>query len=81
MDLPEIPKLEPGVFCHAQTPLPLDEEAEAADQAVKCLDSEGLLLAIVSNKTVQDATGLDRQGLLRKFSASWSAESAFREGE
>ena len=49
------------------------------DASAQGLDSEGLLMSLVSSETVQEATGLDRQGLLRKFSASWSAESAFKE--
>ncbi|KAI0701799.1 hypothetical protein BC835DRAFT_1411283 [Cytidiella melzeri] len=79
--LPSPPTLNPGEFRGRSAPIILDDAAEEVppEKTFASLDPEPLLLAIVSNKTVQDATGLDRQGLLRKFSAPWSAESAYRE--
>lgn len=43
------------------------------------LSSQSALMSIISNQSVQEATGLDRPGLLRRFSAKWTAESALRE--
>ncbi|KAI0092076.1 hypothetical protein BDY19DRAFT_928213 [Irpex rosettiformis] len=79
--LPLLSTLEAGEFGPQQNfvPLPVGPETVSVEKAYALLDQEALMLAIVSNKTIQDATGMDRQGLLRKFSASWSAESAFRE--
>ncbi|KAI0347191.1 hypothetical protein BDW22DRAFT_1351558 [Trametopsis cervina] len=78
--LPPLPDVHPGDFGGRHTAIPVnDGEPVPSEQIFAALDSEALLLAIVSNKTIQDATGLDRQGLLRKFSAPWSAEIAFRE--
>lgn len=75
--LPDLPELSPGAFHAPRQPIPVTDAA--ADSAVRALDTEGLLLALVSSETVQEATSLDRQGLLRKFTVSWSAESAFRD--
>lgn len=38
-------------------------------------------MAIVSCTNVQDATGLDKEGLLRRLAAQWTAESAFKNCE
>ena len=81
--LPPLPTLEPGEIGNVHNAVLFASESEevSLQEVYPLLDPEALILAIVSNKTVQDATGLDRQGLLRRFSASWSAESAFRECE
>jgi hypothetical protein len=42
------------------------------------MSSEAALAAITSNQSVQEATGLDRQGLLRRFSVKWTADAALR---
>lgn len=36
-------------------------------------------MAIISNQNVQEATGLDRPGLLRRFSMKWTPESALKD--
>jgi hypothetical protein len=33
-------------------------------------------MAIVTSQRVQEATGLDRQALLRRFAQQWTADSA-----
>ncbi|PSS05382.1 hypothetical protein PHLCEN_2v3871 [Hermanssonia centrifuga] len=76
--LPPLSDVEPGRFHPAREPISFDATNVDAEK-VHQLDSQGLLMAITSNKTVQDATGMDRQGLLRKFTAPWSAESAFKD--
>lgn len=43
------------------------------------VDVEAVLAAITSNQSVQEATGLDKNGLLRRFSAKWTAEAALRD--
>ncbi|KAF7793699.1 hypothetical protein EIP86_004815 [Pleurotus ostreatoroseus] len=76
-DLPNLHGMVPGAFQPPQEPSTFaNGTTPSADNM--SIDSQGLLTSIVSNKTVQDATGLDRQDLLRRFTASWSAESAFR---
>lgn len=42
---------------------------------------EAALSALASSKRVQDTTGLDRQGLLRRFAQPWSPEYALSECE
>ncbi|GJE84131.1 hypothetical protein PsYK624_002070 [Phanerochaete sordida] len=75
--LPTLPDASQGSFHAPRTPVPMAESAP--EGSVRALDTEGLLLALVSCETVQEATSLDRQGLLRKFTAPWSAESSFKE--
>lgn len=75
-NLPHLPEPEPGVFHSSRRPTSVLDAP--SDLSVQDLDSEGLLLALVSHQTVQDATGLDRQGLLRKLTAQWTAESALK---
>ncbi|EKM59162.1 uncharacterized protein PHACADRAFT_181156 [Phanerochaete carnosa HHB-10118-sp] len=77
--LPTLPEPSPGTFHTPQEPSAFAFAAAAADDSVRALDCEGLLLALVSCETVQEATSLDRQSLLRKLTASWSAESAFKD--
>lgn len=45
------------------------------------VNAEEALSLIVSCKNVQEATGLDRQGLLRRLTAQWSAEAALKDCE
>jgi hypothetical protein len=45
------------------------------------VNAETALMAIVSSERVQEATSLDRQGLLRRFAQQWSPDSALRECE
>lgn len=45
------------------------------------VNAEEALSLIVSSKSVQEATGLDRQGLFRRLTAQWSAEAALKDCE
>lgn len=45
------------------------------------VNAEEALSLIVSSKNVQEATGLDRQALLRRLTAQWSAEAALKDCE
>lgn len=45
------------------------------------VDAQEALSLIVSCKNVQEATGMDRQVLLRKLTAHWSAEAALKDCE
>ena len=45
------------------------------------VNAETALMALVSGERVQEATSLDRQGLLRRFAQQWSPDSALRECE
>lgn len=54
---------------------------KSTDIRIPVVDSEGLLMAIVSNQKVQETTSLDRQGLLRRLTAQWTPEAAFAQGE
>lgn len=45
------------------------------------VDAEEAISLIVSSKNVQETTGMDRQGLLRRFTAQWSAAAALKDCE
>lgn len=45
------------------------------------VNAEEALSLIVSSKNVQEATGLDRQGLLRRLATQWSAHAALKDCE
>ena len=40
------------------------------------VNAETALMALVTSQRIQEATGLDRQGLLRRFAQPWTADSA-----
>jgi protein EFR3 len=43
------------------------------------VDTEAALLALVSSPNLQEATQLDRQGLLRRFNVRWTPQSALKD--
>jgi hypothetical protein len=45
------------------------------------VDPELAIMAIASNQNAQKSAGLDRQGLLRRFAAIWTAESSLKDCE
>jgi hypothetical protein len=45
------------------------------------VNAEEALAILVSSKSVQEATGLDRQALLRRCSAKWTVDTALRDGK
>lgn len=45
------------------------------------VDADEALSLIVSSKTVLEATGMDRQGLLRRLTVQWSVEAALKDCE
>ncbi|EGN93012.1 hypothetical protein SERLA73DRAFT_98316 [Serpula lacrymans var. lacrymans S7.3] len=62
-----------------QVPFPPVEPDTIVTTSWQGVDAEEALSLIVSARATQEATGLDRQGLLRRFSAKWSAESALKD--
>lgn len=76
--LPPLRSLEPGVFPEPCDPVPLPD---GSYEGTTGFNAESLLDILASRKTVQEATGLDRPGLLRKFTIPWSAEAAFKDCE
>ncbi|KAG2152388.1 hypothetical protein BD769DRAFT_1623975 [Suillus cothurnatus] len=55
-------------------------EAEGAVGSWSNVNAEEALAILVSSKSVQEATGLDRQALLRRCSAKWTVDTALRDG-
>lgn len=76
--LPELHQCQPGVLHSPVDPIPFDCGASRESQ-LPTWDSEALLMAVVSNTNVQNATGLDRQALLRRLAAQWTPEIAYKE--
>ncbi|KAG1840083.1 hypothetical protein DFJ58DRAFT_858586 [Suillus subalutaceus] len=80
--LPSLPEFIPGVLRPAQTEVRFPPiEAEGAVGPWSNVNAEEALAILVSSKSVQEATGLDRQGLLRRCSAKWSVDMALRDAD
>ncbi|KAG1783176.1 hypothetical protein EV702DRAFT_1176389 [Suillus placidus] len=71
--LPPLPEFIPGVLRPAQT------EGEGGVRPWSNVNAEEALAILASAKSVQEATGLDRQGLLRRCSAKWTVDMALRD--
>jgi hypothetical protein len=80
--LPSLPEFIPGALRPAQTEVRFPPiEAEGAVEPWSNVNAEEALAMLVSSKSVQEATGLDRQGLLRRCSAKWTVDMALRDCE
>ncbi|KAG7449059.1 uncharacterized protein BT62DRAFT_985448 [Guyanagaster necrorhizus] len=55
------------------------EDVSSDELAWSGVDAETALSLIVANRNVQEATGLDSQSLLRRFSVKWTAEGALKD--
>lgn len=80
-NLPTIESTEVGVLHALREPVPFNSAGSQPPASWTGVDAEAALTMIVSSDRVQDATGLDRQGLLRRLADQWSADSALRECE
>jgi protein EFR3 len=80
-----LPSIEPPdgeIFHTPRTPVSfLNTDPDSPTVSWTGIDPEAALMAIVSCRNVQEATGLDRQGLLQRFTAKWTPDSALRECE
>lgn len=79
--LPSLPNPQPGTFGPSPEPIAFGSTENFSADVLPVFDSELLLMAIVSCQNVQDATGLDKDSLLRRLAAEWSAECAFKNCE
>ncbi|KAG1815553.1 uncharacterized protein BJ212DRAFT_1357221 [Suillus subaureus] len=78
--LPSLPEFIPGVLRPAQREVSFPPMgAEEAVGPWSNVNAEEALAILVSSKSVQEATGLDRQALLRRCSAKWTVDMAFRD--
>ncbi len=69
-----------GTYCSASQPVQFSSEDISSDElAWSGVDAEAALSHLVANRNVQEATGLDSQSLLRRFSIKWTAEGALKE--
>ena len=76
-NLCEIPLLEVGSHISPRTAVGFPPEPPITT-LWSGVSSEAMLAAITSSQSVQEATGLDRQGLLQRFSVTWTADAALR---
>jgi hypothetical protein len=77
-----LPSAEPtavGVLHAAREPVRFNPGESKPLASWTGVNAETALMTIVSSERIQEATGLDRQGLLRRFAQQWSADSALRE--
>ncbi|PBK72748.1 hypothetical protein ARMSODRAFT_953146 [Armillaria solidipes] len=78
--LPTNPPWDIGTYCSASQPVQFSSEDISSDElAWSGVDAEAALSHLISNRNVQEATGLDSQSLLRRFSIKWTAEGALKE--
>ncbi|KAH7887618.1 hypothetical protein F5I97DRAFT_1951639 [Phlebopus sp. FC_14] len=78
--LPDTASFTPGVLRPPEKQVAFPQITEDPCPATwSCVNADEALSVLTSCKRVQEATGLDRQGLLRRFTAKWSAEAALRE--
>src|SRR5262245_15182753 len=78
--LPSMKPPEKEVFCAPSVPAlfsPMD--SGSLSRTWTGVDPEAALMAIVSSHNAQEATGLDRQGLLQRFTAKWTPDSALKD--
>lgn len=75
-NLPPTEAPEPGVLPQAREPVLFAQAESKPPTSWTGVNAEAALMAIVTSQRVQEATGLDRQGLLRRFSQQWTADSA-----
>jgi len=60
-------------------PVQFNSAVSKPDASWTGINADAALMAIVSSERVQEATGLDQQGLLRRLAQQWSADSALKE--
>lgn len=79
--MPDLFSSQIGVHHKGPDPIafPPIDSSKPTDLVWVGVDVEAALTAIVSNEKAQEATSLDKQGLLRRFSNKWTAESALRD--
>lgn len=77
--LPSISPSKDAVFQRPREPIHFSSADAVTSDSWSGVDAEVALMAIVSSQNIQEATGLDRQGLLRRFSHKWTADSALRD--
>ncbi|THV08394.1 hypothetical protein K435DRAFT_740455 [Dendrothele bispora CBS 962.96] len=75
--LSEIQSTELGTYYPPTEPEPLP--STASEPVWPGIDAQAALLAIVSNKNIQEATSMNRQTLLERLSITWTACSALKE--
>ncbi|KAG2063841.1 hypothetical protein BDR04DRAFT_1111011, partial [Suillus decipiens] len=80
--LPSLPEFIPGALRPAQTEVRFPPiEAEGAMGPWSNVNAEEALAILASSKSVQEATGLDRQALLRRCSAKWTVDMALGDAD
>ncbi|KAF7967328.1 hypothetical protein HWV62_34705 [Athelia sp. TMB] len=78
-NLPFIPIDKKGSLAITPEPILFTPAEAKPNFSWSGISSQNALMAIISNQNVQEATGLDRPGLLRRFSMKWTPESALKD--
>ncbi|KAF8897677.1 hypothetical protein BD779DRAFT_1492068 [Infundibulicybe gibba] len=77
--LPTVPQLGCESRLLPREVIAFPTEAKYSSGSWLGVNVEAALTAITSSRNAQDATGLDAQGLLRRLSIKWTADSALRD--
>lgn len=80
-ELPPVVCSEVGTYHPPRDSIPFPNDADMTSISWSGVNAEDALMLIVSSLNVQEATGLDRQALLRRFATKWTPEFALRDSE
>ncbi|KAI0071084.1 hypothetical protein K474DRAFT_1607515 [Panus rudis PR-1116 ss-1] len=75
---PDFDSRPSGTIDPPRQPIPIRTDPEE-DAPVTTLNVEELIAALAARQSVQEATGLDETGLLKRFTTQWTPESALQE--
>lgn len=78
-NLPETPALPIGLYHAPQQPPSPDIPDQYSEEPWPGVDAKAAIEALASHESVQEATGLDKAGLIRVFSSTWTAEMALKD--
>ena len=78
-NLPKAGSTEVGILRAAREPVQFNSAISEILPSWTGVNADTALMIIASSERVQEATGLDQQGLLRRFAQQWSADSALRD--
>lgn len=75
--LPELEESDPGTFGPPRQQILFSSiDGGLTAESITGIDMEAVLLLLSSSPHIQDAVGLDEQGLLRRLARHWTAEGA-----
>ncbi|KAI0650320.1 hypothetical protein C8Q79DRAFT_902424 [Trametes meyenii] len=75
---PSLPDWQFGSLQPPQSPVPFPSDVQTSTP-LPDIDTKAILESLSSSVSVQEATGIGQEDLLRRFSADWTPNSAYRD--